>query len=176
MFIATFRERFSESPARLRLPPTTWATDIPGPVSSRVARPSGNAITASLGDDQIHWTHRRDRQRAFLHDFRSALGGVLHRHDDALGAGHQVHGAAHARHHFAGDHPVGELSSLIDLQAAKYRKVEMAAANEPERHCAIKCAGPGQGCDRTAARVGQAWDAPCLPQGGAPVPIRPFSD
>ena len=133
----------------------TWATEIPGPVSSKVARPSWNAITASSVTTRSTGRSRRDRQRAFLHDLRLALGGVLHRHDDPLGAGHQVHGAAHARHHLAGDHPVGEMPRLIDLQAAEHREVEMAAADQAERHGAVERAGAGQRGDRPAARVGQ---------------------
>ena len=47
----------------------------------------------------------------------------------------------------------------------------MAAADKPERHGAIKCAGPGQRGNRTSARVGQVgWAMPS--SGGAPVPIR----
>ena len=115
----------------------------------------GECDHRQFGDDQIHRARRRERQRAFLHDLRCALGGVLHRHDDALGAGHQIHGAAHAGHHLVRDHPVGELSGLIDLQAAEHREVEMAAADEAERHGAVERAGAGQRGDRTAARVGQ---------------------
>ena len=54
-----------------------------------------------------------------------------------------------------GDHPVGQPSLLIDLQAAEHREVEMTAANEAERHGAVERAGAGQCRDRTAARVGQ---------------------
>ena len=65
-----------------------------------------------LGDNQIDRAHRGQRQRALLDDLGLALRGVLHGHDDALCAGDQVHRAAHARHHLAGDHPVREMSLL----------------------------------------------------------------
>jgi hypothetical protein len=44
---------------------------------------------------------------------------------------------------------------LIDLQAAEDREVEMAPADEAERHRAIERAGTGQRGHRTAARIGQ---------------------
>src|SRR5712692_3609913 len=50
---------------------------------------------AQVGDDHVDHTLAGDRQRAALEDLRGAvLRGVLHQHDDALHAGHQVHGAA----------------------------------------------------------------------------------
>src|SRR5436309_3408708 len=56
------------------------------------------------------------RQRAALQDLRLAgLGGVLHHDDDALDAGHQVHGPAHHFHHLAGNGPVGDVAALRDL-------------------------------------------------------------
>ena len=42
----------------------------------------------------------------------AVLGGVLHHHHHALDAGDQVHRAAHALDHLAGDHPVGEVAVL----------------------------------------------------------------
>jgi Coenzyme A transferase len=75
-----------------------------------------------FGDDQIHWTQRRDGQGAFLHDFGSALGGVLHRNDDALG---------------------------IVLAPG-------SVTGRPPASVKVGCAMPSSG--------------------GAPVPIRPFSD
>src|SRR5262245_40313256 len=111
---------------------TTCAVDTPGP-----GLPQGCAAVAKLDDRQLGDYHvdrarRRDRQGAFFHDFRLALGGVLHRDDEALGAGDEVHGAAHAGHHLVGDSPVGEPPGLVDLQAAEHREVEMATADEAE--------------------------------------------
>jgi hypothetical protein len=57
---------------------------------------------------------------------------MLHDHDDALHARHQVHGAAHALHHLARDHPVGEIAVLGHLHGAQDRQVDMAAADHAE--------------------------------------------
>ena len=46
-----------------------------------------------------------------------SLRRVLHRDDHALGAGDQIHRAAHALDHLAGNHPVGEVAFLVDLSA-----------------------------------------------------------
>ena len=141
---------------------TTSATVTDGAVSSSVARPSGNAITAksvttrSTGRAEVRGSVHR------LHDLRFSLGGVLHRDDDALCARDEIHGAAHAGHHLAWDHPVRQQPGLIHLKAAKDRQVDMAAANEAERHGAVESAGAGQGGDGFTAGIGQASDAPCL--------------
>ena len=58
-----------------------------------------------------------------------ALGGVLHHHDHALDAGHQVHGPAHALDHLAGDHPVGEVAVHRHLHRPQDRQVDVAAAD-----------------------------------------------
>ena len=63
---------------------------------------------------------------------------MLHGDDHALCPAHEVHGAAHAWYHLAGDHPVGEVAGRIDLQAAKHGNVDMAAANQAERHRAVE--------------------------------------
>src|SRR5207253_3218245 len=57
------------------------------------------------------------------------LGAVLH--DDAhfLHAGDEVHGSAHAFHHLAGDHPVGEVTVLGDLHRTEQSKVYMPATD-----------------------------------------------
>ena len=76
------------------------------------------------------------------------LRDVLHQHDHALDAGHQVHRAAHALDHLAGDHPVGEVALLADLHGAEDREVDLAAADHRE------AVG---GC-REDARAGQRGD------------------
>jgi hypothetical protein len=58
---------------------------------------------------------------------------VLHHDHDLLDAGHEVHGAAHALHHLAGDHPVGEVAILRDLHRAEDRQIDVAAADHRER-------------------------------------------
>ena len=85
-----------------------------------------------LSHDQIHRTRRGQRQCAFLHDLGTAFGGVLHGHNDALGTGHQIHRTAHAGHHLARDHPVREVTLLIDLQPAEHGQIEMPTTNEAE--------------------------------------------
>ena len=60
------------------------------------------------------------------------LGHVLHHHHDLLDARHEVHGAAHALHHLAGDHPVGEVAVLGHLHGAEDRQVDMAATDHAE--------------------------------------------
>ena len=115
----------------------------------------GNAITASSVTTRSTGRNEVIGSVHFFDDLRGALGGVLHGHDDTLGAGHQIHGTAHARHHLVGDHPIGKMPLLIDLQAAEHREVEMTAADEAERHGAIECAGAGKCGDRAPAGVGQ---------------------
>jgi hypothetical protein len=60
-----------------------------------------------VGDDAVDHAHAGQRQRALRQDLQVEaavllLGHVLHQHDDALDAGHQVHRAAHALDHLAG--------------------------------------------------------------------------
>ena len=116
----------------------------------------GKRDDCQFGDDQIYWTKRRKRQSAFLDDLGFTLSGVLHRDDDALGAGYQVHRAAHARHHLSRDHPVRQLPGLIDLQSAEHGQINMTAANKTKRHCAVERAGARERRDRATAGVGQS--------------------
>jgi hypothetical protein len=71
-----------------------------------------------FGHDQIHCARRCQGESAGLDNLRDALRGVLHRHDGAFRARHQIHGSAHAGHHLFRDHPIGQPSCPIDLQAA----------------------------------------------------------
>ena len=68
-----------------------------------------------------------------LQQLRAVLGGMLHHDDDALDAGDEIHRAAHALDHLAGDHPVGEIAVLRHLHRAEDREVDMAAAHHAER-------------------------------------------
>ena len=72
------------------------------------------------------------RQVAVVQELRPVLGDVLHHHDDALDAGDEVHRAAHALDHLAGDHPVGEIAVLGDLHRAEDGEVDVAAADHRE--------------------------------------------
>jgi hypothetical protein len=44
---------------------------------------------------------------------------VLHDHNDPLDAGDQVHAPAHALHHLAGDHPVGDVAVSLTSMAPR---------------------------------------------------------
>ena len=57
----------------------------------------------------------------------------------------------------AGDHPVGEIAALVDLEAAEHRHVEMSAADDAEAHGAVDRGGAGHRGDEAAARVGEVW-------------------
>ena len=67
----------------------------------------------------------------------------------------KVHCAAHARHHLAGDHPVGEMSFGVDLQAAEHGDVNMAAPDQGEGHRAVEGRGAGEGADWPTAGISQ---------------------
>src|SRR5215510_814299 len=63
-----------------------------------------------LSDDEIDDVQTGEWQCAALEDLVTAiLGGVFHRDDHFLRAGDEVHGPAHALHHFPGNHPVGQI-------------------------------------------------------------------
>ena len=93
-----------------------------------------------IGDDPVHRAHGGQRQRAArrgssFRPRRSPLrpGDVLHHDDHALGRRDQIHRAAHALDHLAGDHPVGEIAVLRDLHRAQDGAVDVAAADHGER-------------------------------------------
>ena len=69
-------------------------------------------------------------------------------------AGDEVHRAAHALDHLAGDHPVGEVARLGDLHRAEDGEVDVAAADhrEASRRCE-KIAEPGMHRDGLLAGV-----------------------
>src|ERR1700709_1403665 len=80
---------------------------------------------------------------------------MLHHHHDALDAGDEIHRAAHALDHLAGDHPVGEVAVLRHLHRAQYRQVDMAAAHHAEGVGAGEIAGGRQFAHRLLAGVDQ---------------------
>src|SRR6478752_1655164 len=90
---------------------------------------AGKGDHGHIRHDEIDRPRRCQGQVALGYDLGLALGGVLHGDDDALGAAHQVHGPAHARHHLAWDHPIGEMAAGVDLQAAEHGDIDMAAAD-----------------------------------------------
>src|SRR5258708_33107410 len=72
-----------------------------------------------LGDNVIDDFNAGEREGALSQDLGLVVAGsVLHRDEDAFGAGNEVHRAAHAFQHFAGYGPVGERSLFVDLERA----------------------------------------------------------
>ena len=78
---------------------------------------------------------------------------MLHEHDDALDAGHQVHGTAHALDHLARDHPVGQITVFADLHGTQDGQVDLAAADHGKAVVAAEDAGAGDGGHRLLAGV-----------------------
>ena len=97
---------------RARSPSTISSVDTPG-ARSRSTRPLGVDVDhREVGDDRVHAGDAGQRQRALGQDLRRAvLGRVLHHHDHAAAAGDEIHRAAHALDHLAGDHPVREVAA-----------------------------------------------------------------
>ena len=71
-----------------------------------------------------------------------------------LGAGDQVHGAAHAGEHLAGHDPVGDVALLVDLQRAEEGGVHVAAADHREGRGGVEVAAAGDERDGLVAGVG----------------------
>src|SRR3977135_833881 len=78
---------------------------------------------------------------------------MLHHHHDLLDPGDEVHGAAHALHHLARDHPVGEVAVLGHLHGAQERDVDMAAADHGEGIGGGEIAGGGDLGDGLLSRI-----------------------
>src|SRR5690606_15167370 len=93
----------------------------------------GDVEDGGLGDDAVDDAHAGQRERALVDDLGGAvLGGVLHHHDDAAGAGDEVHRAAHALDELAGDLPVGDVAGGGDLHGAEDRGGHLPAADHAE--------------------------------------------
>ena len=129
------------------------ATETPG-ARSRSTRPSGvGSMTAR--SVTTRFTGRIDVSGR-VHSstiLALALGAMDHGHDHASGAGDQVHRPAHAGHELSGDHPVGQPSLRIDLQAAQHGQVEVPAANQAEGEGAVEAGCARDGRDEAAAGV-----------------------
>jgi hypothetical protein len=115
---------------------------------------------AEVGDQSVHHAHARQGQRALGQDLEVfgavlLLGHMLHQHDDALDASHQVHRAAHALDHLAGDHPVGQVAVLADLHGTQDGQVDLAAADHGKAVVAAKDAAALDGGHRLLAGVDQ---------------------
>ena len=57
---------------------------------------------------------------------------VLHHRDDALHAGDEIHRAAGAFDHLAGDHPIRDVAFVGHFECAKNGEIDVAAANHRE--------------------------------------------
>src|SRR5262245_31956803 len=58
-----------------------------------------------------------------------ARGCMLHRNDNPLGTTGKVHGASHSMHELSGQHPIGQVSSLVNLESSQNAEIEMTATN-----------------------------------------------
>src|SRR5258708_14603601 len=126
---------------------------VRGELAEEKARGS-NVNDGELGDDVVDDFDAREWEGAFFKDFRFVVSrGVLHGNEDALGAGHQVHRAAHAFEHFAGNGPVRERSLFVDLQRAENREIDVATANHGKRIGGRKISSAWQLSDGFFARV-----------------------
>ncbi len=95
-----------------------------------------------------------ERERAFLQDFGLVVArGVFHGDEDALGAGDEVHRAAHAFQHFPGNGPIGESALFIDLERTENGKIDVASANHGERIGGRKIGATGEFSDGFLAGV-----------------------
>ena len=95
---------------------------------------------AEIGDHHIDDAGAGQRQRASLLQLRIALGGMLHDDDDFLDAADEIHGAAHAFDHLAGDHPIGEVAVFRHLHGAEDGDIDVTAADHGERVSRIEIA------------------------------------
>src|SRR5690606_22535948 len=68
--------------------------------------------------------------------------------DDLLGPRHQIHGPAHPRHHFPGNHPVGQIAFGVNFQGAQNGIIYMSSANYCEGSSAV---------ETTASRYDSNW-------------------
>ena len=80
---------------------------------------------------------------------------MLHQHDAARHAGHQVHGTAHALDHLAGDHPVGQVTLAADLHGAQDGQVDLAATDHGETLVAAEDGRALDGGDGLLAGIDQ---------------------
>eukprot|EP01025_Chloroclados_australasicus_P040009 TRINITY_DN4164_c1_g1_i6.p1 TRINITY_DN4164_c1_g1~~TRINITY_DN4164_c1_g1_i6.p1 ORF type:complete len:316 (+),score=45.89 TRINITY_DN4164_c1_g1_i6:256-1203(+) len=111
---------------------------------------------AQVGDDHVDATLAGQREGALLDDLGLALlVGVLHGDDDLADAGDQVHRAAHALDHLAGDHPVGDIALLADFHGAQDAHVDVPASDHAEALGATEEAGAGAGGHRLLAGIDQ---------------------
>ena len=111
---------------------------------------------AQIGDDEVNDAEAGDRQRAFLQNLRAAVfRRVLHHRDDALHAGDQVHRAARAFDHFAGNHPVRDVAFVGHFERAENGEIDVTAADLRKGIRAGEKGRAGHGRDGLFAGVDQ---------------------
>jgi hypothetical protein len=116
----------------------------------------GPVEDAKIGDDHVDDVPAGQRQRALRDELRvAALGIMLHHDDDLLDSGDEVHRPAHALHHLARDHPVGDVAFLGHLHRPQHGEVDMAAADHREALLGAEIGGAVQFADRLLAGVDQ---------------------
>ena len=122
---------------------------------SRRKRPCG--VTSMKASSVTMWSTTSTPVRGRVHFFRifglMVAGGVFHGDVDALRSCNEVHGAAHAFKHFAGDGPIGESSLFVDLERAEDGEIDVATANHSERIGGRKINGAGNFGDGFLASV-----------------------
>ena len=134
------------------------------------------AHDAEVGDDQVDHAGAGQRQRATLqHLGFASLVGVIHHDDDLLDTGDEIHRAAHALHHLAGDRPIGDVAIRRHFHGAENGQVDMAAADHREGIGRGEEARAWQDRDRLLAGIDQVGIGLAL-IGKGPMPSRPFSD
>ena len=132
---------------------TTSSTVTPG--ASSTSSKESAATSSTARSVMTRWTTRRpvSGQGAGVDEFGIAgAGAVFHQHDHPARATDQVHRAAHAFDHGAGDHPVREVAVPRDLHAAQDRDVDMTAADHRETGRGIEVRRSRDDRDRLLAR------------------------
>src|SRR5699024_810282 len=86
------------------------------------------------GDNLVHTLSASKRQVALCEYLRGALlGHVVGHYDDGFSTVDQVHRAAHAADHLAGNHPVGKVAVLRDFHGPKDGNDNGARTDHHER-------------------------------------------
>ena len=83
------------------------------------------------------------------------LADMLHQHHHAFDASDQIHRAAHALDHLAGDHPVGKVALTGHLHGTEDGEIDVTAADHREAVLAAEIAGTGTRRHRLLASIDQ---------------------
>src|SRR5262249_55515396 len=96
---------------------------------------------------------RCNGQCTFANNFCLTFCGVKHGHDHTSCAGYEIHGSSHTRHELVGNHPIGQSSLLINLQAPKHGDIKMSSSNEAKGHRTVKGTSTWQSRDGLSTRI-----------------------